>query len=280
MKSLLVILLLLGTSTHAEIRVVTSIAPIQGLVTEVMAGIGTPELLLDSPTSSHHFALRPSQAHAIAEADVVFYVGMDMEPWLENALEASGGDLHISLGNLPSLNRLPSHDTDHAQFDPHMWLDSENTLLWLDIIAGILGVADPINKAVYLSNLEATRADIVAGTTATRVALASLSEVEIIVTHDSLEYLAAAFDLNIIGAFSDSEGQAAGARSVSRLLNTFGPQTCVVEDASHPSKIVANLPDGIAHVSLDPMGYDAIGADGYYSTLLSNITTSLLDCLK
>lgn len=280
MKRLLAILLLLGTGAYGEIRVVTSIAPIQGLVSEVMAGIETPNLLLSTPTSSHHFALRPSQARAIAEADVLFYVGMDMEPWLENALEASGGDLHISLGDLPSLNRLPSHDTDHAQFDPHMWLDPANALLWLDIIAGVLGVADPINKATYLSNLETARADIIAGAAASRRALAALSEVEIIATHDSLQYLASAFDLNIIGAFSDSEGQAAGARSVSRLLNTFGPQTCVVEDASHPSKIVANLPEGIAHVSLDPMGYDTLGADGYYSTMLSNITISLLDCLK
>lgn len=279
MKRLLAILFLLGTSANAETRVVTSIAPIQGLVSEVMAGIGAPELLLDSPTSSHHFALRPSQAHAIAQADVVFYVGMNLEPWLENALEASGGSLYISLGNLPSLNRLPSHD-DEATFDPHMWLDPANTLLWLDIIAGILGVADPINKDAYLTNLEIARADVIAGSTATQRALADLSEVEIIVTHDSLQYLATAFDLNIIGAFSDSDGLAAGARSVSQLLNTFGPQTCVVEDTSHPSKIVGNLPDGIAHVSVDPMGYDALGSTGYYSTMLSNITTSLLDCLK
>lgn len=280
MKRLLTILLLLGASAQAETRVVTSIAPIQGLVAEVMAGIGTPELLLDSPTSSHHFALRPSQARAIAEADVVFYVGMDLEPWLEKALEANNGGLHISLGGLPSLRSLPAQEADHDGIDPHMWLDPQNTLLWLDIIAGILGVADPVNKDAYLANAELARADVIKGANATHRALANLSGTELIVTHDSLQYLAAAYNLNIIGAFSDSEGQAAGARSISKLLNTFGPQTCVVEDASHPSKIVENLPDGIAYVSLDPMGYDALGADGYYSTMLSNITISLLDCLE
>ena len=279
------------TAIHAEVpRVVTSIAPVQGLVAEIMAGVGTPELLLSEAISPHDFAMRPSLARAIGDADVIFYIGQHMEPWLEKALQSRAqNDLVVALGDMPSQNRLEARelsnfgaahdDHDHDQvFDPHMWLDPENALLWLDVIASVLEIADPENKALYRSNLEQTRAEIAATTLSLKSGFAALENIEIIVTHDSLQYLEAAFGLNVIGAFTASDGQASGARNMSDLLQHLDSNTCIVEDLTHPSRIAASLPADINHVVVDPMGYAAVGQTGHYSKMLLDIAQSLMKC--
>ena len=92
-----------------------------------------------------------------------------------------------------------------------------------------------------------------------------------------MQYFEDAFGLTAIGAFSASDGQVAGARSLNTLLGKLDPNTCIVEDITHPSRITANLPDNIKHVTIDPMGYDQLGT-GYYSRLLNTLAQSLLEC--
>ncbi|OUS04358.1 hypothetical protein A9Q96_15530 [Rhodobacterales bacterium 52_120_T64] len=290
------ITLLLAPLANADApRVVTSIAPLQGLVADIMAGVGTPILLLDEPVSPHDFAMRPSQAKAISDADVVFYIGQDLEPWLEKALRSRDNkELLVALGDIPSLHRLEAreldefgehheeddhdHDHDHeGAYDPHMWLDPSNALVWLDIITGVLEIADPENKLTYRENLAEAHSAIVIATENARRALTPLADVELIVGHDSTQYFEEVFGLTVIGAFSASDGQNAGARSLNNLLGKLNPGTCVVEDVTHISRIAANLPDNIKHAAIDPMGYDQLGA-GYYPRLLSSLAQSLSEC--
>lgn len=282
--------LLVAPLARAEApRVVTSIAPLQGLVADIMTGVGTPELLLAEPISPHDFALRPSQAKAISDANVLFYIGQNMEPWLDKALKSrSNNSLVIALGNVPSLNLLEARELDEfgehheehddeGAYDPHLWLHPDNVLIWLDIITGVLEIADPDNKESYRANLSSTRDEIIERTENARRSLVPLEGIELIVTHDSIQYFEAAFSLNVIGAFSASDGQTAGARSLNSLLDKLGPNTCIVEDITHPSRIATNLPDNIKHVAIDPMGYNQLG-EGYYPRLLTSLAQSLLEC--
>jgi len=90
-KSALLASTFLSVSTlaaQAEINVVTSIKPIHSLVAAVMEGVGTPELIVQGAGSPHTYALKPSQARALENADVVFWVGHQLEAFLEKPLEA------------------------------------------------------------------------------------------------------------------------------------------------------------------------------------------------
>lgn len=83
-----VIASLLAGGAWAEVPlVVTDIPPVHSLVAQVMGDLGTPELLLAKGADEHDFQLRPSQAGALNAADVVFWVGPSLTPWLERALE-------------------------------------------------------------------------------------------------------------------------------------------------------------------------------------------------
>ena len=81
---------LAATTAVAEVpRVVTDIPPVHSLVAQVMGDLGAPVLLLEPGADEHSFQLRPSQAAALNDASVVFWIGPDLTPWLERALETA-----------------------------------------------------------------------------------------------------------------------------------------------------------------------------------------------
>lgn len=79
--------LLSGTAMAEAPRVAVDIAPVHSLVARVMEGVGTPDLIIPSGESPHGFSMRPSSAEALQEADVVFWIGHDLTPQLEDAIE-------------------------------------------------------------------------------------------------------------------------------------------------------------------------------------------------
>ncbi len=79
--------LFLGFShAKAELQVVTSIKPIHSLASMLMDGIGAPKLIVDGSNSPHNFTLKPSHAKMLQNADLVFWVGEDIETFLEKPL--------------------------------------------------------------------------------------------------------------------------------------------------------------------------------------------------
>ncbi|MEO1919337.1 MAG: zinc ABC transporter substrate-binding protein, partial [Paracoccaceae bacterium] len=239
------------------------------------------------PISPHDFAMRPSQAKAIRDADVLFYVGETLEPWLVNTLRARTEDtIAVRLGDIPDLNlfdareldEFDAHDEKHTEeYDPHYWLDPENALKWLAAIAERLETVDQTNTAIYRTNLERAQREVTTASNVTTAMLSVMTDTKLIITHDSIQYFERAFGLSAVGAFAASDGQRAGARSLNALLNQIGPDTCIVEDITHPSRITDSLPKGIRHVTVDPMGYDQLG-EGYYPRLLNTLAQALLGC--
>ncbi|WP_171103788.1 zinc ABC transporter substrate-binding protein [Ruegeria sp. HKCCD7255] len=79
---------LMGGTALAEVpNVAVDIAPAHSLVARVMDGVGTPDLVIPPGASPHEYNLRPSEAAALQQADLVFWMGDDLTPWLEDAIE-------------------------------------------------------------------------------------------------------------------------------------------------------------------------------------------------
>lgn len=79
-----------GAAPAAPPAVVADTPVVHALAAQVMAGVGEPVLLIDRGADPHSFQLRPSQARALAAADVVFWVGPELAPWMARALEGTG----------------------------------------------------------------------------------------------------------------------------------------------------------------------------------------------
>ncbi|MEO1225413.1 MAG: zinc ABC transporter substrate-binding protein [Pseudomonadota bacterium] len=111
-------------------NVVVSIKPIHSLVAGVMDGVGEPGLLLEGNESPHSYSLVPSEAAMLSDADIVFWVGEDLETFLQRPLEALAGDAqHVSILEAPDMTLLPvreggiwdehAHGDDHGGHDDH-----------------------------------------------------------------------------------------------------------------------------------------------------------------
>lgn len=111
-------ILAIGSGGAHAVEVVTSVRPIHSLVASVMEGSGTPLLLLENDSSPHTASLKPSQARALADADVVFWVGPDMETFLAGALENTAEKAAVvALAEADGVERLRVRDAEH--FDAH-----------------------------------------------------------------------------------------------------------------------------------------------------------------
>ncbi len=84
---------LLASPVLAEApKVVADIAPVHSLVARVMEGVGTPDVLLPPGASPHGYSMRPSDAQALSDADLVIWMGEDLTPWLEDAITTLSGE--------------------------------------------------------------------------------------------------------------------------------------------------------------------------------------------
>lgn len=86
---------LAGVAMADAPKVATDITPVQSLVARVMQGVGTPELIVRPGASPHGYAMRPSEAAALESADLVFWMGEGLTPWLEGAIGSLAGDAHV-----------------------------------------------------------------------------------------------------------------------------------------------------------------------------------------
>ena len=106
-------------------RVVTDIAPVHSFVAQVMAGVGVPDLLIDQATSPHHFALRPSQARALQEADLVIWIGAGLSPALSGAIaDLAGAGKEMALLSVPQTDLLPIRED--VRFEAHRHDDHDD----------------------------------------------------------------------------------------------------------------------------------------------------------
>ncbi|MDP3339005.1 zinc ABC transporter substrate-binding protein [Frigidibacter sp.] len=80
--------LMLATTAQAEVpAVVTDIPAVHSLAAQVMGELGQPAILLEQGGNAHSYQMKPSQARALQNADLIFWIGPEMTPWLDRAIE-------------------------------------------------------------------------------------------------------------------------------------------------------------------------------------------------
>ena len=110
-------------AANAEIKVVTTIKPLHSLISNVMDGVGEPSLIIEGSTSPHSFVLKPSHAKMIEQADIIFWIGKDIETFMEKPLESIAKNAKkISFMELTSIEKLKFREEnifDHDDHDDH-----------------------------------------------------------------------------------------------------------------------------------------------------------------
>ena len=122
--STLIGLLIFSTLAKAELKVVTSIKPIHSLASYIMDGVGSPGLIVDGYNSPHSFQLKPSHAKMLEQADIIFWIGEDLENFLEKPLATIAKKAEkIELLEIKGIKKLKFRERnifeEHEEHDDH-----------------------------------------------------------------------------------------------------------------------------------------------------------------
>jgi zinc transport system substrate-binding protein len=289
--ALICLVLTFGPATAAP-RVLATIKPIHSLVASVMRGVATPELLVEGAASEHGYALRPSGARKIADADVIFWVGPNLETFLTEPLRTLGIHAHIvTLENQSTVRKLPArngglwgYDSDDGPADPHIWLDAHNGIAMVRVIAAELAHDDPANAKKYYANAAAAIGALVKLDRSLSARLQAVRGLPYIVFHDGYHYFEARYDLDAIGSVTVAPDRPIGPRRIAVLRDAVkhGKAICVFREPQFPPSLIPTLTEGTEARTgvLDPLGANLAPGPSLYAALLNNLASSLIHCLK
>jgi zinc transport system substrate-binding protein len=312
-------ILLAGASKAADApAVVTSIKPIHSLVSAIMQGVGTPELIVDGAASPHTYNLKPSDASALQSAKVIFWVGPGLEAFLEKPLESLGSGASIAeLEDAPGLVKLKfrkggafeahddgdeaeagheheeaghDHDAhaegdhDHGEFDTHLWLDPMNAKAMAAEITTTLVAADPANALAYQANAKALDEKIDALDKEITGIVTPVKDKPFIVFHDAYQYFEHRYAVRVAGSITVSPENMPGAERVSEIHKKVADlgATCVFAEPQFEPRLVNVVIEGTDAKAgvLDPEAATLeVGPDLYF-TLMRGIANSMKDCLS
>lgn len=289
--------LFIAGAAQADVKVLTSIKPLQLIAAAVQDGVAVPEVLLPPGASPHNFALRPSDVRRVQSVDLLYWIGPDMETFLPRVLKNRTATT-VAVQDLPGmqLRRFAEdshshadedeHDHDHrpGSVDAHLWLSTVNARVIAARMASDLASADPANAARYQSNAKAFAARLDALDARLKTRLAGIGDKPYFVFHEAFDYFEAAYGLKHVGVFSVAAEVQPGAQHVAAMrtrLQEVG-KTCVFSEPPLRPRLaetlVAGLPVKLAE--LDALGgYTPATAQGY-EQVLEKLGNDLAGCLE
>lgn len=299
-------LAVLSTSAYAQdvpLKVAVTLKPVHALVLQLMDGVGTPTLIVDGAASPHTYALKPSDAKALNDADVVIRVSETVEPFTAKIIKGLPKAVQVlTLETVPGVTRLPrrtgasfeikgvaSAHTDHdhgkgdGKMDGHVWLDPDNAKAFITEIAKVLAAKRPAaadrinaNAAKATARLDALRRELSA-------ALQPVAGTPFVVFHDALQYFEARFGLTAVGAVTtDPEVPPSGKRLVELRKRVMGlSAACVFSEPTFETRVAQSIAEGTKARTglLDPEGIKIDKGPDAYDATLRALAKSLTGCL-
>ena len=295
----------LSFTAHAEINVVASVKPVHSLVSGVMDGVGKPDLIVQGSASPHTYSLRPSQARQLEDADLVFWMGHELESFLEQPLEAIATKAHVvelidssklkkiqmREGGMFDAHAHDDHDEHeghddhgHGEFDVHVWLDPENAKVLVNEIKLALIELDPVNASKYEANSNKmnTKLDQLMDEVSNK--LESEQGKGYVVFHDAYQYFEQRFGMSAVGSITVSPEVVPGANRIRELKEKINELNahCVFSEPQFEPKLVSTVIEGTQANTgvLDPLGASIKDGPELYFTLIRNMADSLHECLS
>ena len=279
--STLIGLLAFSTLAKADLKVVTSIKPIHSLASYIMDGVGSPGLIVDGYNSPHSFQLKPSHAKMLEQADIIFWIGEDLENFLEKPLATIAKKAEkIELLEIKGIKKLKfrernifeeheghddhgddakkeehddhGHDAKkeehddheghgHGEYDPHIWLDPINAKVILNEITEHLIENDSKNASTYKSNLAKALAQI--DKLIIDVITETNTDLSYVVFHDAYQYYENRFNVNILGAMTVNPDVMPGAEQIHEIHEVIEHDnvSCILSEPQFNPDIIKSI---------------------------------------
>lgn len=295
-RSLPVAAILLFSSQVQAQQVVTTIKPLQLIASAVMDGVAEPQQLLPDNASPHTFSLRPSDMQLITEADVIFWVGPDMEQFLVRPLQRTEAKIvqlyhsdhehEASHDHSHGHSHGHSHSHDHHDHDhdSHIWLDPVNAAeIAVKMTAALVNLM-PEQQTALMSNLTLFKERLAEVDKSIQEQLAPVQDKGFFVFHDAYGHFVEHFGLNQLGYFTVDPARQPGARHLAQIRQQLdaGNAVCVFSEPQFTSAVVETITRGtdVRHGVLDPLGRDFSPSPTAYLEYLQQLADAFSGCLE
>ncbi|MFK3839942.1 zinc ABC transporter substrate-binding protein ZnuA [Serratia sp. NPDC087055] len=301
-------LIMAGPLSNASAAVVTSIRPLGFIASAIADGVTPTEVLLPDGASPHDFALRPSDIQRLRAADLVVWVGPDMEAFLTKSLAPVAVKHQVAISELSGVKPLlmkgedDDHDHEHAtdahnhadhdegdghhhgEYNMHVWLSPEVAKVTAIAIHDRLLELMPQNKDKLDANLRQfenllTQTDKNVGNM-----LKPVQGRGYFVFHDAYGYFEKHFGLSPLGHFTVNPEIQPGAQRLHQIRTQLVEQkaVCVFAEPQFRPAVINAVAKGtnVRSGTLDPLGIGiALGKDSY-GNFLTQLSNQYVSCLK
>ncbi|MGL9738959.1 zinc ABC transporter substrate-binding protein ZnuA [Serratia sp. (in: enterobacteria)] len=298
-------LLMAGPLSSASAAVVTSIRPLGFIASAIADGVTPTEVLLPDGASPHDFALRPSDIQRLRSADLVLWVGPDMEAFLNKALVPISATRKLAISELPAVKPLlmkgeedddhehageahnhadDDHGHHHGEYNMHVWLSPEIAKVTAIAIHDRLLELMPQNKDKLDANLRQfenllTQTDKNVGNMLTPVQGKGY-----FVFHDAYGYFEKHYGLSPLGHFTVNPEIQPGAQRLHQIRTQLVEQkaVCVFAEPQFRPAVINAVAKGtkVRSGTLDPLGTGIALEKDSYGKFLTQLSNQYVSCLK
>lgn len=298
-------LLLGGPLSSATAAVVTSVRPLGFIASAIADGVTPTDVLLPDGASPHDFALRPSDIQRLRAADLVLWVGPEMEAFLTKALIPISAERKVAVSELPGVKPLllkdeeddthaadahnhddheNNHGHHHGEYNMHLWLSPEVAKVTAVAIHNRLLELMPQNKDKLDANLRQfenllTQTDKKLGKMLTPVQGRGY-----FVFHDAYGYFEKHFGLSPLGHFTVNPEIQPGAQRLHQIRTQLVEQkaVCVFAEPQFRPAVINAVAKGtkVRSGTLDPLGIGIVLGKDSYGEFLTALSNQYVSCLK
>ena len=290
--------------------VISTIQPINSLVSAVIGNTGKSITIIPSEQSPHDFKLKPSDVKVLQNGNIIFYVSNHLESSITKVFKNLPKNIKvINLMEEADVNHLAirdndawerhdhhghddhdkhgkkhdDHDDHEKEDDVHIWLSPDNAIKIVQKVNKVLSLYFPENSKIYNDNttkfidkIKNLKMELVRE-------LSPIKNKPYIVFHDAYQYFEKTFELNAVGSVALEGDIASSPKQISFIKDKIikSKASCVFQEPQFDSKLVKIVVEGTdAKIgTLDPLGVNITGDKDFYLQLLSNMAKSLKECL-
>jgi len=207
-----------SSSPTADSAILTSTTFLADITRNIAGDRVTVESLLPISADPHSYQPTPRDTAKIADSKLLIINGAEYEHFLEMLLENAGGERTVIEA---STGVSPRKDANGV--DPHMWLDPNNVIIYVENIRKGLTEYDPDGAAIYQSNADAyiTELKDLDAWIVEQVSQIPLERKFLITNHESLGYFAERYGFTVAGTVveSFSSGASPSAAQMAGLID-------------------------------------------------------------
>lgn len=294
-----------AASLPSQAAVVASIKPLGFIASAIADGVTSTEILLPDGASEHDYSLRPSDVKRLQGADLVVWVGPEMEAFMQKSVGQLPQQKQLTLSTLagvkPLLQKGDDHDEEehqghdhsaensddhhhHGEYNMHIWLSPEIARLSAVAIHEKLVELMPENKAKLDANLLRFESELSSTDKQIGSVLAPLQGKGYFVFHDAYGYFEKQYGLTPLGHFTVNPEIQPGAQRLHEIRTQLVEHkaVCVFAEPQFRPAVIHAVARGtsVRSGTLDPLGIDVAPGKDSYMQFLTGLANQYASCLK